>query len=388
MPENAAFVHNGISVISRPAPSPMGPLGGAILGVVGTAPDADENLPLDQPIRVANLSDAAKLDTKGNERGTLWRTCYEILRLVSVPIYVVIVAEGDEAADATNNVIGRIDPASGQRTGIEALSACDETPTHIAAPGFTAKPVGDALASMAKRLSAIAVGDGPSLSDQAAIEFSKSLGGADTGYGAYYLVDPMVMVYSQAAKGNVYFSAAAMALACFARVKPWESPAKGGMGVLIHGTARPIDYNIMDKSTGGNLLNRHGVSYFARTSLGGYSLIGNRSVTGRFISQVGLENAMVRKLAKTAQQAMARNLSQAFMEQEITKLNVWLKSLEADETLMGAQVYLHPSLNNAEAYRNGEWHIAIKYHGYAPNEHMVYHLIEDQGIVDAFLENN
>ncbi|MGM6736602.1 phage tail protein [Vibrio parahaemolyticus] len=386
MPEIASFVHNGISVVSHPAPPPMGPLGGIVLGVVGTAPDADPLLPKNSPIRIANLGDAAKLDIAGTERGTLWRTCYEIFRLVSVPIYAVIVEDAADPADTVNNVIGKVEAATGQRTGIQALADCMETPTHISAPGFNTKAVADSLAAMGKRLFAVPVGDGPNTNDQAAVDYSKSLGGEGTGYDAFYLVDPQVSVYSQAAKGNVYFSAAAIALSCFARVKAWESPAKGGMGALIDGTARTIDYNIMDKSTNGDLLNRHGVSYFARTSMGGFSLIGNRCVMGRFVSQVGLEYAIIRKLAKTAQRAMARNLSKSFMEQEINKLNVWLKSLQADETIMGAQVYLHPTLNNVENYRNGEWHIAIKYHGYSPNEHMVYHLIEDTGIVEAFLE--
>lgn len=386
MPEVASFAHNGISVEVHPVPPPMGPLGGVVVGVVGTAPDADAGLPLDVPIRVANMADAAKLDVVGDEKGTLWRTCFELLRLVSVPIYVVIVAEDADAAAMVNNVLGGVDGATGQRTGIQALADCKEVPTHIAAPGFNTKPVADALAAMGKRLFAIPVGDGPNTNDNAAIDYSAGLGGEGTGYDAFYLVDPQVSVYSQAAKGSVYFSAAALALSCFARVDPWESPAKGGMGVLIDGTARTIDYNIMDKSTNGDLLNRNGVSYFARTSMGGFSLIGNRCVMGRFVSQVGLEYAIIRKLAKTAQRAMARNLSKSFMEQEITKLNYWLKSLQADETIMGAQVYLHPTLNNVENYRNGEWHIAIKYHGYAPNEHMVYHMIEDTGIVEAFLE--
>ncbi|MBJ7536631.1 phage tail protein [Marinomonas transparens] len=386
MPEIASFVHNGMSVETHSAPPPMGPLGSVVVGVVGTAPDADPLLPKNSPIRIANMGTAAKLDTTGDERGTLYRTCYELLRIVSVPIYVVIVDEGADTASTVNNVIGKVDAATGQRLGIQALADCMEVPTHISAPGFNTKPVADALAALGKRLFAIPVGDGPNTNDTDAVEYSKSLGGDGTGYESFYLVDPFVSVYSQAAKGNVYFSGAATALSCFARVNPWESPAKGGMGALIEGTARTIDYNIMDKATNGDLMNRHGVSYFARTSMGGFSLIGNRCVMGRFVSQVGLEYAIIRKLAKTAQRAMARNLSRSFMDQEIEKLNFWLKSLQADETIMGAQVYLHPTLNNVENYTNGEWHIAIKYHGYAPNEHMVYHLIEDIGIVESFLE--
>lgn len=385
MPEIPQFVHNGISIETQVAPAPMGPLGKAILGIVGTAPNADESLVKNTPHRIANLADVAKLDTTGTEEGTLWRTCSKIFELVSVPIYVVIVEQGTDEAESNNNVIGQIDASTGQRSGIQALADCMEIPTHIAAPGFNAKEVSDALAAVGKRLFAIPVGDGPNTNDVDAVTFSASIGGVGTGYEAFYLVDPQVSVYSQAAAGYVSFSAAALALSCFARVSSWQSPAVQG-GVSIGGTARVIDYNIMDKTTNGSLLNNNGISYFARTSMGGFSLIGNRCVMGRFVSQVGLEYAIIRKLAKTSQGDMAKNLTKNMMDQKIRSLNVWLKSLQADETIMGAQVYLHPTLNNVENYTNGEWHIAIKYFGYAPNEHMVYHLIEDTGIVETFLE--
>lgn len=385
MPLIEQFVHNGISVEKQYAPPPMGPLGKIIIGLVGTAPNADPLLPLNTPIRIANLAAAAKLDATGTEEGTLWRSCKETLRLVAVPIYVIIIEEGLDASATNVNVIGTVDPTTGQRTGIKALADCMEIPTHIAAPGFSAKEVSDELATVGKRLFAIPVGDGPNTNDVDAVAFSESLGGVGTGYEAFYCVDPQVFVYSQAAQGNVSFSAAAIALSCFARVSAWESPAVQG-GALIAGTARPIDFNIMDKSTNGDLLNKHGISYFAHTSLGGYTLIGNRCIMGRFVSQVGLEYAIIRKLAKTSQIDMGKNLTKNMMDQKVRQLNVWLKSLQADETIMGAQVYLHPTLNSVENYTNGEWHIAIKYHGYAPNEHMVYHLIEDQGIVETFLE--
>lgn len=385
MAEIAQFVHNGMSIEKQYAPPPMGPLGKIIIGLTGTAPNADPSLAKNTPHRVAKMSDLAKFDMTGTEEGTLWRSGYEILRLVSVTIYMVIVEEGADIAATQSNIIGTVVPETGQRTGLKALADCMEIPTHIGCPGFGAKPVADELATIGKRLFAIPVGEGPNTNDIDAVAFSKSVGGAGTGYEAFYCVDPYVSVYSQAAEGNVAFSAVAVALSCFARVSAWESPASNG-GALIQGTARSIDYNIMDKSTNGSLLNKHGISYFAHTSMGGFSLIGNRCIMGRFVSQVGLEHAIIRKLSKTSQPDMAKNLTKNMMEQKVRQLNVWLLSLQADETIMGAEVYLHPTLNNVANYKNGEWHIAIKYHGYAPNEHMVYHLIEDQGIVESFLE--
>ncbi|WP_218574009.1 hypothetical protein, partial [Plesiomonas shigelloides] len=155
-----------------------------------------------------------------------------------------------------------------RRTGIQALISTDESLTHIAAPGFNHKAVCDALAQRALRISAQPVLDGPSTNDQDAINFSKSLGTVGTGYDLATLVDPFVKVWSAKAKGYVYMSGVPHLLGAAARVNPWEVPGKGRMNVNIDDTQRTIDYNVMDKASGGNLLNRYGITYFAHTSVG------------------------------------------------------------------------------------------------------------------------
>jgi phage tail sheath protein FI len=300
-----------------------------------------------------------------------------------------LIISGFDVSNATTvtNVIGGIDPDTGRITGMQALKSTQESLTHISAPGFCQKPVHDALAALGAKIYAIPVGDGPSTNDQDAIALSESMAVTGTGYDQFYLVDPMVKIWSQAEADYVYGSPSAQALACFARVKAWESPGKGRMGVNIEGLQRHIDYNLLDKTTNGDLLNRYGVSYFARTSRGGYSLIGNRTVSGRFVSQVGLEHTIIRKLLDTTEEGMAENLTKTFMDQRVSLINDFLSGLQMEEALIGARVYLHPTLNSVDNYRNGEWHIAINYAGYSPNEHVVYHLNEDTGIVESFLES-
>lgn len=479
MPEITSFDHNGISIYSQPAPQPMGPLGGVVIGLVGTAPDADAQIPRSKAWRINTPAQAAMLDSTGNERGTLWRAVSELQKVANVPVYVVIEREDQDpvpadknytmnvvsakqdangpimvvvdnstlmesvSGNAVNNwtavvgekntaiqtfvvgdvntltlsqngtlsladliqgvvitingkdltpagtvanIVGKIDPDTGRRTGIQALISTDESLTHIAAPGFNHKAVCDALAQMALRISAQPVLDGPSTNDQDAINFSKALGTVGTGYDLATLVDPFVKVWSSKVKGYVYMSGVPHLLGAAARVAPWEVPGKGRMNVYIDDTQRTIDYNITDKASGGSLLNRYGVTYFARTSVGGFSVIGNRTVSGRFINKVGLEQAIIRKLIKTSDRKMGENLTAEFMQQQCDSLNAWLAQEAAAGALIAAKVYLHPTLNSTEAYLNGEWHIVIAYGGYSPNEHMVFHLREDTGIVEAFLE--
>lgn len=479
MPVIEQFVHNGASIVREPAPTPMGPLGRAVFGLVGTAPDAHPDIPRSKAYWVNNKQALAKLDVAGHERGTLWRACSAMLDAAQCSIYVVIEDEDNTTAPADKDyqgtivtakanengslaitlddptlldavvgaqaaswsaeiggkssglvsylpgetniltikgdgaiklvdlvagskivihgkdltaagtiakIVGGIDPLTGRRTGIEALAAdIPETLTDIAAPGFNHKAVHDALAKMAKRLFVSPALEGPSTTDEAAIALSQSLGVVDTGYADAALVDPFVKVWSNAAKGYVYMSGVAHYLGCVARVDVHECPGKSRMNVYIAGVQRAIDYNLLDKSSGGGRLNKYGVTYFARTSRGGFSLIGNRTLDGSFINKRRLELAIIRKLIATTEPDMAQNLSKEFMQSKVASLQNWLDGEAAAGKLIGAKVYLHPTLNTVENYNNGEWHIVIGYAGYSPNEHMVYHLREDEGIVESFL---
>lgn len=479
MPVIEQFVHNGGSIVREPAPTPMGPLGRAVFGLVGTAPDAHPDIPRSKAYWINNKAALAKLDMAGNERGTLWRACKAMLDAAQCSIYVIIEDEDNSVAPAnkdyegvivnakTNDngslavtitdptlleavvgaqaatwtaeiggktsalvsyipgetnvltisgagaikladltaghkivihgkdltasgtiakIVGGIDPLTGRRTGIEALAAnIPETLTDIAAPGFSHKAVHDALAKMAKRLFASPALEGPSTNDEAVIALSQSLGVVDTGYAGAVLVDPFVKVSSSAMKGYVYMSGVAHYLSCVARVDVHENPGQGRMNVYIDGTQRTIDYNLLDKTSGGDRLNKYGICYFASTSLGGFSLIGNRTLSGRFINIDRLELAIIRKLIATTEPGMGRLLSKEFMQSKVASLQNWLDGEAAAGKMIGAKVYLHPTLNNVENYRNGEWHIVIGFAGYSPNEHMVYHLREDEGIVESFL---
>jgi hypothetical protein len=241
------------------------------------------------------------------------------------------------------------------------------------------------FAAFGKRIRARVVLDGKDVPVAGQVTYSGELGGADLGYDRCLVIHQMPAVYSKAAKANVFLPPSTLAIAALAKVKQWESP--GNQVTNAEDVARTVEYNILDKSTEGDLLNRYGISYYARTILGGFSLIGNRSITGKFISYVGLEDALSRKLVKAGQKAMAKNLTKSFMDQEVKRINDWLQTLVADETIPGGKVYLHPELNSVEKYKNGTWFIVIDYGRYAPNEHMVYQLNADDAIIEQFLED-
>jgi len=375
------FDHNGISIdASEPMPA-MGPPGQDVICLVGTAPDLAVPYQRNVPIRIASSADHKIIDSTGDEKGSLIQTLMHTHKKASVPIWVIVVTEGANLAATQAAIIGTSSP----RTGIAAMTECKERPTIIGAPGFSSvKAVIDVLAVMGKRLRARVVVDGPATTTAAAIALSDSLGGEGMGYDRVAVVDPAVSVYSRKALGFITIPGSAVAIGALASVKAWESWQN--QGVYIEDTSRTIEYNIEDKTTEADLLNKNGITAICHTALGGYSIVGNRTVTGRFISHVGLEDVIARKLSETSQIYAGKNLTEDFMQQVCRRINNFLQDLRRDDALIDAEVVLHPTLNSVSNYTSGKWFVQLRYGRYSPAEHTVFKLAADNDIVESFLE--
>lgn len=375
------FEHNGISILTSEPMPPMGPPGQDVICVVGTAPDLAAGYQLNVPIRIASSADHKIIDSTGDEQGSLIQALIHTHRKVAVPIWVIVVEEGATLLETQANIIGGSSP----RSGVMAMSECLERPTIIAAPGYSsAKPVIDALAAMGKRLRARVVIDGPATTSAAAIALSDSLGGEGTGHDRVAMVDPAVSIFSRAAAGFILVPGSAVGIGALASVKAWESWQN--QGLYISDTSRTIEYNIEDMTTEADLLNKNGITAICHTSLGGFSMVGNRTVTGRFISHVGLEDVIARKLSETSQIYAGKNLTQDFMEQVIRRINNFLQDLRRSDALIDAEVTLHPTLNSVSNYTAGKWFVQLRYGRYSPAEHTVFKVVADNDIVESFLE--
>ena len=75
MAEVLNFEHNGITVNATESPEAMGGLGDNVIGLVGTAPQADPLIPRNAPFRINSFTTQALLDPTGTEAGTLYHAC-------------------------------------------------------------------------------------------------------------------------------------------------------------------------------------------------------------------------------------------------------------------------------------------------------------------------
>lgn len=186
------LIENSARTIALPSSS--------IIGLVATySPGAALAAP-NQPVLVTSLTEGVAKFGVGSEVAKRLKDIYTQSAAVVVVVGVPATKDvGGVATPLTDNeltsaVIGGI-TASGQRTDLQALldakSVTNQTPRLIMAPGHSrTQAVASAMEAVATKLRAIAIADGPSTNDEAALAYA-----AEFGSKRIYLVDPGLKVF-------------------------------------------------------------------------------------------------------------------------------------------------------------------------------------------------
>lgn len=137
------FLH-GVEVIEIDTGArPISTVRSSVIGIVGTAPDADAAaFPLNTPVLIAgSRREAAKLDMTGSGEGTLPAAMDSIFDQAGAVVVVVRVDEGADDKATLANVLGGVNAATGQYEGVHAFKAAESVlgfaPRILLAPGFT-----------------------------------------------------------------------------------------------------------------------------------------------------------------------------------------------------------------------------------------------------------
>lgn len=148
------FLH-GVEVVEIDSgPRPISTVATSIIGIVGTAPDADATaFPLNQPVLIAGSRvEAARLDMTGDGLGTLPTAIDSIFDQTGAIVVVVRVEDGGTDQATLANVLGGVDPITGEYQGVHALLAAKnktgQQPRILVAPGFTHQRVTGGLLTL------------------------------------------------------------------------------------------------------------------------------------------------------------------------------------------------------------------------------------------------
>ncbi|WP_242494024.1 phage tail sheath C-terminal domain-containing protein [Salipiger sp. IMCC34102] len=365
----------------------------SVIGIVGTAPDADaEAFPLNKPVLVAgSRTEAAKLDTVGDGNGTLPAALDGIFDQIGAVVVVVRVDEGVDETETLANVIGGVNANDGTFEGVHALAGAESVvgfaPRILIAPGFThqrpddlANPVIAELEGIAGRMRAVVIADGPNTTDDAVIAATE-----DYGSDRVYLVDPWHLVFVDGV--TVAQPPSARVAGVIARtdndVGFWASPSNRFINGIV-GLSRPVDFTLGDRASRANLLNEAGVATTIRHD--GFRLWGNRSLSAdakfAFLSVRRTADVLNTSLQRAHLWAVDRGINRTYVDDVVDSANGFLRDLQAQGAILGGRCWADPDLNTPSAIADGKVYFNFDFTPVYPAEHITFRSI----LVNDYIE--
>lgn len=394
------FLH-GVEVLEIDSGArPITTVRSAVIGIVGTAPQADPlAFPLNTPVLIAgSRREAAKLNTDATgalPAGTLPAAIDGIFDQAGAVIVVVRVEEGANEAETLANILGGVNATTGQYEGLHAFLGAESVvgfqPRILLAPGFThtrpedpvnvgqflANPVVAELIGVAERLRAVIIADGPNTTDADAIAYAE-----DFGSSRVYLVDPKV--YKSAGGVTVTEWASPCVAGLLAKSDNergfWWSPSNQNVNGII-GTARPIDFTLGDPNSRANLLNEKNVATIIRQD--GYRLWGNRTLSSdpkwAFLCVRRTADIINDSLLRAHLWAVDRGITKQYVAEVQEGVNAYLRHLTTIGAILGGQCWADPDLNTPDQIAQGKVYWDFDFTPVYPAEHLTFrsHLVND-----------
>ena len=347
----------------------------SVIGIVGTAPEADDvAFPYDKPILITGPRMAATLGAAG----TLL-DAYNAAYAQGVNMMVIVrVEEGADAPETLAAVAG----SAADQTGVFALLLANnltgQTPRLLGAPGFTApaeaapSPVTANLLVVATRTRAIVVADGPNTTEAEAI-LSRETYGSDR----LYIVDPAVSVFDTVTAAYVIRPASAFVLGVISRMDNdkgfWWSPSNQLISGIA-GTARAITFAISSAETEANRLNEQSITTIIRHE--GFRIWGNRTTASdplwAFLPVRRTADMVYESIEQGLFWAMDRPFSKQLLLDIRDGVQGYLNELKARGAILGGKVWLDPELNTETTLKAGKLYLDFDIEPPAPLEHLTF----------------
>lgn len=365
------YIHGVRVVESSDGTRPIRTASSAVIGLVGTAPDADAALfPLNTPILIAgSRKEAARIGVSG----TLPQAIDSILDQVGAVIVVVRVDENIDEMQTRANIIGGVDAVTGDYTGMQAwlgaASMVGFQPRILIAPGFSSEQaVATEMISLADKMRAFAYLDGPNTNDADAQAYVGNFGSKRA-----MVIDPWVRAFDTLSASEVVRPGSAVAAGLRAKVDLnngfwWSMSNQTISGIL--GTVRPVDFKMGEPTSRANLLNENHVTTIIRED--GLRMWGSRT-TNKSDPKWAFEN-VVRAgdiIADSIQQglmwAVDRPINAKFLEDVTLSVNNYIRYLVKIGALIGGECWVSET-NSPDQMSQGKVFFEYDYTVPAPAE--------------------
>ncbi len=384
------FLHGIETVEIDDGTRPIQTVKSSIIGVVGTAPDADATkFPLNTPVLIAgNPRDAVTL----GDTGTLKDALDAIFDQIGAMVVVVRVEAGADDAATTTNIVGDATAGSGVHALLAAQSIVKVTPRLICAPGFTgsrtggtANPVVAELQGIAEKMRAMVIADGPNTTTVEAITYRE-----DWGSDRIFIVDPAVKVWDTASSAAIVQPSSARVAGMIAKRDSekgfWWSPSNQTVNGIV-GVGRPVAFNMSDPNSEANLLNEKCVATIVQKN--GYRLWGNRTCATdpmwAFLSVRRTADMIYESIEEAFLWAMDRPMSANLVLDIQESVNAYLRHLKAQGAILGGKCWLDPTLNSKEQLMAGKLFLDFDIEPPAPLEHLTFRAHRNNGYYEELV---
>lgn len=269
-------------------------------------------------------------------------------------------------------IIGTV-TEEGDRTGMQALldakSVHNAQPRIIVCPGYSSlQPVAAAMGSLAEKLKAIALVDGPNTTDEEALKYFEEFGNK-----RIYALDPWVKVWDVEAESEVITPSSPYVAGLIVKTDRefgfWASPSNKEF-LEILGTGRPIEFIDGDETCRANLLNNANITTIIRD--GGYRLWGNRTLSAdakwAFITRVRTVDILMDAILFGHKWAVDRSITKTYVKDVTEGLNAFIRDLKAQGAIINFEVYPDTELNTASQLEQGKVYWNIRFTDVPPAE--------------------
>ena len=345
----------------------------SIVGMVNTyTPGADRAAP-NVPVQLTSYREAVAAFGETSVIAKAARVIYAQSKAVIIATGIAAGAnDNHDAAALTSAVIGGVS-AGGARTGLQTMldakSKYNVQPRLLLAPGFSStQAVATAMDSLAGKLRAIGIIDGPNTDDEAAIAYAQNFGSK-----RLYMVDPGATFWDTSANADVDAPASSFAAGLFcqtdANIGFWASPSNKEI-TDITGTKRPIEFLDGDETCRANLLNNANIATIIRD--GGYRLWGNRTLSSdskwKFVTRVRTLDIVMDAVLAGHKWAVDRGITATYVTDVTEGLQAFMRDLKNKGALINFEVYADPELNTATQLEDGKVYWNIRFTDVPPAE--------------------
>ncbi|UJD78915.1 phage tail sheath protein [Serratia rubidaea] len=357
----------------------------AVIGMVCTAEDADASVfPLNQPVLITDVLAASG---KAGKKGTLSAALQAIAEQAKPVTVVVRVAEGQDEAETTSNIIGGADE-NGKYTGMKALLAAQAElgvkPRILGVPGFDNLQVATALAAICQQLRAFGyISAYGCKTVTEAIAYRKNFSQREL-----MLIWPDFVSWNTTTNSSDIAYATARALGLRAKIDQetgWHK-SLSNVGVNgVSGISASVFWDLQTTGTDADLLNEACVTTLIRKD--GFKFWGSRTCADDPLFQFENYTRTAQVLADTMAEAhlwaVDRPLTPTLIRDMIDGIKAKFRELKSAGLIIDGDCWYDESANDQETLKAGKLFIDYDYTPVPPLEDLTLR----QRITDRYLAN-